>query len=161
MGSDYACEIPDAIEKCSAFLLVLSKCAQESNWVPKELDLAITYNKVIIPFQIDDEMLTKPFNFRLTNVQRIEAFHNLEQAYDQLLGRIGVQTGLTRSDKVESELPEKYSYYQMLGISDISQVNIDNIRAANDVTVSMKVPIGINNKGEKSVPRLTSEGRWA
>lgn len=80
------------------FLLVLSKCAQESNWVPKELDLAITYNKVIIPFQIDDEMLTKPFNFRLTNVQRIEAFHNLEQAYDQLLGRIGVQTGLTRMD---------------------------------------------------------------
>lgn len=73
-------------------------------------------------------------------MQRIEAFHNLEQAYDQLLGRIGVQTGLTRSDKVESELPEKYSYYQMLGISDISQVNIDNIRAANDVTVSMKVP---------------------
>ena len=158
MGSDYACEIPDAIEKCSAFLLVLSKCAQESNWVPKELDLAITYNKVIIPFQIDDEMLTKPFNFRLTNVQRIEAFHNLEQAYDQLLGRIGVQTGLTRSDKVESELPEKYSYYQMLGISDISQVNIDNIRAANDVTVSMKVPIGINNKGEKVFLDLHQKG---
>ena len=55
-----------------------------------------SFSKVIIPFQIDDEMLTKPFNFRLTNVQRIEAFHNLEQAYDQLLGRIGVQTGLTR-----------------------------------------------------------------
>lgn len=88
MGSDYACEIPEAIEKCSAFLLVLSRYAQESNWVPKELDLAITYNKVIIPFQIDDEMLTKPFNFRLTNVQRIEAFHDLEQAYDQLFGRI-------------------------------------------------------------------------
>lgn len=74
-----------------SFLLILSECAQESNWVPKELDLAITYNKVIIPFQIDDEMLTKPFNFRLTNVQRIEAFHNLEEAYDQLLGRIVIQ----------------------------------------------------------------------
>lgn len=158
MGSDYACEIPDAIEKCSAFLLVLSRCAQESNWVPKELDVAITCNKIIIPFQIDDEMLTKPFNFRLTNVQRIEAFHNLEQAYDQLLGRIGLQAGLIRSDKVESELAEKYSYYQMLGVTDISQVNIDKIRATNDVTVSMKVPIGINNKGEKVFVDLHQRG---
>lgn len=74
MGSDYACEIPDAIEKCSAFLLVLSKCAQESNWVPKELDLAITYNKVIIPFQIDDEMLTKPFNFGLLMCRGLRPF---------------------------------------------------------------------------------------
>lgn len=158
MGSDYACEIPDAIEKCAIFLLVLSNRAQESNWVPKELDLAITYNKIIIPFQIDDEMLTKPFNFRLTNVQRIEAFHNLEFAYEQLLGRIGMQTGLTRSDKVKSELPEKYSYYQMLGITDISQVNIDKIRLKNDVTVSMKVPIGINNKGEKVFLDLHQRG---
>lgn len=149
MGSDYACEIPDEIEKCSAFLLVLSASAQGSNWVPKELNLAITYNKPIIPFQIDDETLTKPFNFRLTNVQRIETFHNLEQAYDQLLGRIRVQIGLTRLDKVESELPEKYSYYQMLGITDISQVHIDKIREANDVTLSMRVPIAINSKGEK------------
>ena len=59
VGSDYAYEIPNAIESCTAFLLVLSKSAQNSNWVPKELDLAITYNKSVIPFQIDGEMLTK------------------------------------------------------------------------------------------------------
>ena len=46
----------------------------------------------------------------------------------------------------------------MLGISDISQVNIDNIRAANDVTVSMKVPIGINNKGEEVFLDLHQKG---
>ena len=158
MGSDYACEIPDAIEKCSVFLLVLSCSAQESNWVPKELDLAITYSKPIIPFQIDNEILTKPFNFRLTNIQRIEAFHNLEHAYEQLLDRIGIQIGLTRSDKVESELPKKVSYYQMLGISDISQVSINKIRASNDVTASMRVPIGINSKGERIFLDLHQRG---
>lgn len=102
IGSDYAYEIPDAIEKCSAFLLLLSGNAQRSNWVPKELDLAITYNKSIIPFQIDDKTLTKPFNFRLTNVQRIEAFHDLENAYDQLLGRVRAHIGLTISERTVS-----------------------------------------------------------
>lgn len=63
------------------------------------------------------EMLTKVFNFRLTNVQGIESFHNLEFAYKQLLGRVEMQTALTRFDKVKCELPEKYSYYQMLGIT--------------------------------------------
>ena len=92
MGSDYSSEIPDAIENCSCFLLVLSSSAQKSNWVPKELDLAITHSKTIIPFQINDEMLTKPFNFRLTNVQRIEAFHDKEHAYNALLVRLRAQT---------------------------------------------------------------------
>ena len=69
MGGDYSNEIPEAIETCDAFLLVLSQKSQLSNWVPKELDLAITYNKPIIPFQIDNGIITKSFNFRLTNIQ--------------------------------------------------------------------------------------------
>ena len=88
MGGDYSSAIPNAVEKCDLFLLMLSINSQESNWVPKELDLAITYNKQIIPFQIEKGNLTKPFNFRLTNVQRIEAFHNLEAAYSQLVCQI-------------------------------------------------------------------------
>lgn len=88
MGGDYSNAIPNAVEECDLFLLILSKNSQESNWVPKELDLAITYNKQIIPFQIEKGNLTKPFNFRLTNVQRIEAFHNLETAYSQLVCQI-------------------------------------------------------------------------
>lgn len=158
IGSDYAYEIPNAIESCTAFLLVLSKSAQNSNWVPKELDLAITYNKSVIPFQIDGEMLTKPFNFRLTNVQRIEAFRDFGHSYELLLDRIGTEEGFTRADKVESELPAKYSYYQMLGIADISQVNIDKIREKNDVTESLRVPIGINSKGEKVFLDLHQKG---
>lgn len=147
-GGDYSTSIPDAIENCTVFLLVLSRNAQTSNWVPKELDLAITCNKTIIPFQIDDGLLLKPFNFRLTNIQRIEAYHNLENAYSKLLNQIRVEAGLTRSDLVVSELPAKYSYYEMLGINDISQLSIQQIRDQSDITSSLSVPIGINSNKE-------------
>lgn len=148
MGGDYSSEIPDAIESCDVFLLILSMQSQISNWVPKELDLAITYNKPIIPFQIDNGMITKPFNFRLSNVQRIEAFHNLEVAYKRLMERVKMETKDVRSDKVKCGLPEKYSYYQLLGVNDISQISIAEIRDKNDVTSSLSVPIGINSNNE-------------
>ena len=147
-GGDYSSAIPEAIENCVVFLLVLSRNAQSSNWVPKELDLAISYNKTIIPFQIDNGLLLKPFNFRLTNIQRIEAFHNLENAYSKLVNRIQTDIGTMRSDLAICELPTKYSYFDMLGINDISQLSVERIRKLADITQSLSVPIGINNKRE-------------
>ena len=142
-GSDYSSEIPDAIEQCEAFLLIHSRNAQYSNWVPKELDLAITYNKTVIPFQIDSEMLTKPFNFRLTNVQRIEAFHDQERAYEDLLGRIKNDTKSVRSDYAYSDLPGTFSYFQMLGVKDICEIRVAELRKQADITESLSVPIGL------------------
>lgn len=158
LGGDYSSAIPDAIENCIVFLLILSKNSQVSNWVPKELDLAITYNKSIIPFQIDNGMLTKPFNFRLTNIQRIEAFHNLENAYSKLLSQIKTETGEMRSDLAVCELPKKYSYYQMLGINDISQITIKEMRERTDITSSLAVPIGINSDNETVYLDLHQKG---
>jgi len=72
-GSNYASEIPKAIDNCAVFLLVLSDNSQNSKWVPKELDTAINKDKIIIPFHIDSSALGEAFNFYLSNVQRIEA----------------------------------------------------------------------------------------
>lgn len=158
IGGDYSSAIPDAIENSIVFLLILSKNSQVSNWVPKELDVAITYNKSIIPFQIDDGMLTKPFNFRLTNIQRIEAFHNLEIAYSKLLSQIKMETGVMRSDFAVCELPKKYSYYQMLGINDISQITVEEMRGRTDITSSLAVPIGINSDNKTVYLDLHQKG---
>ena len=84
-GSDYSREIPKAIKECDIFLLVLSKASQVSRWVPKELDNAINEGKIIIPFHVDDSILSDAFNFMLPNVQRIEAFNRLSEAYRQLV----------------------------------------------------------------------------
>lgn len=91
MGDDYSNAIPKAIEVCDLFLLILSANSQGSKWVPKELDSAISHNKPIIPFQIDSEALTTSFNFMLSNIQRIEAFHDLEASYSKLLAHITIE----------------------------------------------------------------------
>lgn len=87
-GSDYGLEIPKALAKCKALVLLLSKASQESNWVPKEVGIAISKGKIVIPFQIDNSMLTDSFDFMLTNNQRIEAFNRMSEAYRELVKRL-------------------------------------------------------------------------
>ena len=87
-ASDYASEIGSAIDNCQVMLLLLSERAQKSQWVPKEISYGLSQNKPVIPFHIDESALVKPFDFTLTNVQRIEAYERLEAAYQELLERI-------------------------------------------------------------------------
>lgn len=88
IGDDFSCAIHKAIEACDLFLIILSANSQVSNHVIKELDSAISYNKPIVPFQIDNESLTTPFDTMLSNIQRIEAFRDLEKSYDMLIALI-------------------------------------------------------------------------
>ncbi|MBE5942851.1 MAG: TIR domain-containing protein [Lachnospiraceae bacterium] len=85
-GSSYAREIPKAIKECSVFLLILSKTSQQSIWVEKEIDSAISHRKTIIPFQIDDVALNDTFKFYLNNVQMIayESDRNFDTLKRQL-----------------------------------------------------------------------------
>lgn len=87
-GSDYATSIPCAIGECSVFLLLLSANSQKSIWVKKELDTAINLEKKIIPFQIDSADLVAPFNFYLSNIQRIEAYNHISDSLEELVSLI-------------------------------------------------------------------------
>lgn len=83
-GSSYAKEIPKAIRECEVFLLFLSERSQDSIWVEKETDSAISERKNIIPFQIDDAPLNETFRFYLNNVQMIYYAQNPEMAMREL-----------------------------------------------------------------------------
>ena len=87
-GGDYGSEIPKAIAHCGAFLLMLSESSQKSPWVPKEVGLAISERKIVIPFHIDNAAIDKAFNFYLTNSQRIPAYNRMAEAYQELLKRL-------------------------------------------------------------------------
>lgn len=87
-GSDYGSEIPKALESCSAFVIILSEDAQNSKWIPKEIDGAINNGKIIIPFKIDESTISDSFNFRLGDSQRIEAYQRMSDAYSELLNRL-------------------------------------------------------------------------
>lgn len=87
-GSNYTKEIPIAIRNCKVFVLILSKNAQNSHWVLKELDSAVNCGKVILPFMLEDCILNDEFNFLLTGAQRYAAYQKKAEAMETLIGRI-------------------------------------------------------------------------
>lgn len=68
-GSKYAFVINDAIENCSCVLLLLSEDSQSSQFVQREIERAVTYNKTIIPMKIDNCELNSGFKFFIGNEQ--------------------------------------------------------------------------------------------
>lgn len=84
-GSNYALQIPRAIRGCQAFVVILSRKAQQSKWVPRELDQAINSEKLILPFCIDNSPLRDDFAFYLANVQRYEAWQDREGALRSMI----------------------------------------------------------------------------
>ena len=87
-GSNYTKEIPIAIRNCKVFVLILSKNAQNSHWVLKELDSAVNCGKVILPFMLEDCALNDEFNFLLTGAQRYSAYQKKAEAIETLISRI-------------------------------------------------------------------------
>ena len=71
-GSNYAREIPKALNSCAVVLLVLSEASQNSIWVEKEVDIALNCRKKIIPIKIDSTPLSDMYRFYLNNVQTID-----------------------------------------------------------------------------------------
>lgn len=88
VGSDYTEVIVRAIEKSSGVVFLLSQNSQNSQWVPKELDIAISADKVIFPIHIDEEEIIKKIHFRITDSQIIEARGNVDSIFKELVNSI-------------------------------------------------------------------------
>ena len=105
VGSNYAREIPKAIQNCRVFLLMLSAKSQESIWVEKEIDSAICYKKSIIPFQIDDTPLNDMFRFYLNNVQMIPYSQDKKQGITLLKQQLSqLSVSLEPMEKQRSDI---------------------------------------------------------
>ena len=109
-GASYASEIPNAIRNAKVFVLILSRKAQESKWVPKEIDQAINSGKTILPFMIEDCGLNDDFNFYLTNIQRYEAYVNKQAAINKILMDIRsiINNDKTCTDNGEDVSPKEF-----------------------------------------------------
>ena len=106
-GLSYAQEIPPAIRGCSVFLLMLSEKAQESKWVPREVDQAINCEKVIMPYMTENCPLRSDFSFYLTNVQRYEAFRDPEETLARMTRDIQKELGITPPPPKEVEVAQE------------------------------------------------------
>ena len=105
-GGDYAEEIPKAIRRSFAFILILSKTTHESPYVPKEIDLAIISEKPILPFMIDDFELTDKFSFYLSNVNYFPAYESREKCIELIASRIDDILNGTTGGKTIEEIRE-------------------------------------------------------
>ena len=84
-GADYSEVIIDAIENSSEVVLVLTENSQESKWVPKKLDIAITSDKVIFTLHMDTSTIVKKIHFRITDSQVIEAYGDVSSVFEPLV----------------------------------------------------------------------------
>ena len=76
---DYADVINDAIQNAACFVLLLTRDAQASTYVDKEVERALHYGKTIAPIQLDNAILNDSFSFYLCN-QQIVAVSDLDRA---------------------------------------------------------------------------------
>lgn len=93
-GSSYAMEITNAIKGCKIFVLVLSKAAQTSQWIPKEIDGAINAKKLILPFMVEKCDLNAEFSFLLSNIQFKDGYTNPDEALKKLIKEIKNNLGI-------------------------------------------------------------------
>jgi len=89
-GSSYAEQIPVAIHNCKLFVLILSARAQASRWVKRELDMALNEGKTILPFLLENFVLSRDFTFYLGIVQRYDAVVSRQEAMAKMLREIKV-----------------------------------------------------------------------
>lgn len=91
-GHDYTDLISDAIENCSAVVLVCSTRSLESQYVKKEIDMAISCNKMVVPFKIDHVTPSKGFLFLIGNIQWIEAASQTHSHFPEIIHALGRST---------------------------------------------------------------------
>lgn len=89
-GKDYTDLLNDSLKGCSALILIVSDASIHSQWVKKELTTAVSYNKKIIPFKIQNVVLDGGLEFMLNNVQWIDASSNVSSHFPDIIEGLGV-----------------------------------------------------------------------
>lgn len=107
VGSNYMKQIPEAIENCRAMIVVISKKSQQSVWVKNEFSEAISKNKLIIPYVIQDCELEDEFAFSMSTMQQVFAWKDEEQALKKIVHDIREALGEDNSAKVEIRVVRK------------------------------------------------------
>ena len=79
-GSQYWQEIPIALANTKVLVLLLTPDAENSKWVPKEVNTAIENRSIVIPFQPYDYPNSAAFRFVLSDIQIIRAWYYDEDA---------------------------------------------------------------------------------
>lgn len=93
IGSDYIDQIPEGINECPCFLVLLSPKSQASQWVRMELSQAVDERKCIFPLLLEDFSVSRGFKFLLRNTQIRPYFNDRNATLQEIITRILDQSG--------------------------------------------------------------------
>jgi len=97
-GAHYKRAIVEAITEAKACVLIQSVKSMESEEIPKEISVALTRKKTVIPFVLDDSVLNPELEYDLSSVQRIDARKpTLEDRIGELAAEIRKVIGYSRT----------------------------------------------------------------
>lgn len=86
--SIYAESITQALRDCSACAVVLSRTANESDAIKRELELASHYRKPFIPIRVDDTEPGAGVDYYLRNAQWVDYRRDGEHALDRIAAHV-------------------------------------------------------------------------
>ncbi len=94
-GSKYAQVINQAIKNCTCFVLLLTNEAQKSPWIPKEIERAVNYRKIVIPVELESIVLNDEFEFYISTNQiiAIKTVDEKSTEIKKLITELRVYTG--------------------------------------------------------------------
>lgn len=88
-GEHYKGEIAEAIKHASLVLMIQSEHSLSSREVPKEISIALDYNKPVIPFVLDNAELQGDLEYDLIGIHRVDARKpTLEERVEELARQI-------------------------------------------------------------------------
>ncbi len=150
IGSGYAGEITEAIKNSKMIVLILSSAAMSSKWVEKEVDFAISENKPLLPFHIDDTDLNSVFKLYLNNVQRIEAYRRIKMALSDLLENVTALIGKKEHNSAKIYLKPTYREpnFNLIGRDEEIKTLFELFSKTNIVSVS-----GIGGIGKSEITK--------
>lgn len=133
----FASIIAGKIRESMAFLFVCSKNSVASRWVERELSVADTHDKHIIPFICDDSYKDDKVVMYTAAVNRIEYFTSPKKALNMLVSVI-------EGDKME--LDKKKLKEEINGLVDDYQVHSAQQEMIVQQLISKNVSLGVKSK---------------
>jgi hypothetical protein len=72
-GDEYAASIIDALDECQIVLLIFSAHSNDSTQCRREIERAVSKEKILIPFRIEDVMPSRAMEFHLMSTHWLDA----------------------------------------------------------------------------------------
>jgi hypothetical protein len=98
-GADYGAEITKAIKGCGLMVLIYSDFSNQSRNIDNEIVLCDKYDKIILPFKIDDTPYSENKDYFLCKTQWIDAFPGPESYFNELAEHIAGSLNISISAK--------------------------------------------------------------